>query len=275
VKRAFVLAALLCAQAARAAPCHAPDLVSALPPEGATGVPTNATLFAAYTASADYAGEEVLLIAGAGDPRPVPASFDRAQGLLSIVPPDGLAPGPYAVRWPGLRGVDTATPGIGREIHFTAGAQADQESPRFDGLGPVTWDFQRQRNDCTDDLEDRLVFDLALPEASDDGGRASLALVVFQTAGPGVTAPVPIFTGPLPQATARLTLPVSRAVGHVCFAALARDLTGKVSESTQRESCVETIAPPFFRGCSFGGRGESGWMMVALGLALLARRRGR
>jgi len=275
VRRA-VLAALLLAAArpASAAPCNTPELVATFPPEGASGVTTDATLFAAYASSAEYLGEEVLLIPAGGEPRPVPATYDRAEALLSIQPPDGLTPGlGYAVRWPGLRGVDTATPGLGREIRFTAGAGPDGQPPRFDGLGAIAWDLERERNTCTDALEDRFVFDLELGAADDDGGRASLALMVFQTAGPQVQGPVQVLYRPLPPGPARIGLPVSAAVGHVCFSAQVRDLTGKVSASAQKEVCVETTAPPFFHGCAASGRGASGWPLVVLALVWRWRRR--
>lgn len=282
MKPRIVLLVLLCAPArAYAVPCNTPELLFTLPPEGASDVPTDAALVAAYAASADYAGEEVLLIRAGGDPRPLPATFDRAQGLLSIKPPEGLDPGVgYAVRWPALRGVDTATPGLGREIRFTAGAGRDAEAPHFEGVGALSWDLERERSDCTESIEERLVFDLALGAAGDDGGRESLAVVVFQTAGPLVAAPVPVLTRPLPAAgPVRITLPTSRAVGRICFAALARDLTGKVSASADRQVCVQTTAPPFFRGCALGGArgGAGGWLaLVVLGwTAMRARRRGR
>jgi hypothetical protein len=281
--RLALLVVVLCGtRLARAAPCNAPELLSTLPPEGATRVATDATLFAAYASSADYLGEEVLLIEEGGDPRPLPATFDRAQGLLSVKPPDGLVPGArYSVRWPGLRGVDTATAGAGREIRFTAGAGPDLEAPRFDGIGTVGWEHERVRNNCTEEVEDRFVFDLELGAVADDAGTESLALVVFQTAGPLVGAPEPVLTRPLPAGggSARVGLPVSRAVGRICFAALVRDLTGKVSASVQHEVCVQTTAPPFFAGCAAGGSGARGaWpALLALGWAILRlrpRRRG-
>jgi uncharacterized protein (TIGR03382 family) len=265
VRRALLLLLLSRALPASAAPCNTPELVATFPPEGAGGVPTDATLFAAYASSADYLGEEVLLIPAGGEPRPVPATFDRAEALLSIKPPDGLMPGlVYSVRWPGLRGVDTATPGLGREIRFTTGAGPDTEAPRFDGVGAITWDLERAHSDCIDGIEERFVFDLQLGAATDDGGRESLALMVFQTAGPLVQAPVQVLNGPLPMGAARIRLPVSGAVGHVCFSAQVRDLTGKVSASAQKEVCVDTTAPPFFHGCAAAGRGRPGWWMLSL-----------
>jgi MYXO-CTERM domain-containing protein len=274
VKRALAVCLLLAgAHPAAAAPCNAPELVATFPPEGTSGVPTDATLSAAYASSADYLGEEVLLIPDGGEPRPVPATYAKAEALLSIKPPEGLMPGlAYSVRWPGLRGVDTATPGLGREVRFITGAGPDAQAPRFDGLGAVTWDLERERNTCTDAIEDRFVFDLELGAADDDGGRGALALIVFQSAGPLVHDPVPVFNRPLPPSPVRLRLPVSAAVGHVCFSALVQDLTGKVAASP-KEVCVETTAPPFFHGCAAGGRGGSGWPLLLLALVWRWRRR--
>jgi MYXO-CTERM domain-containing protein len=274
VKRALAVCLLLAAaRSAAAAPCNAPELVATFPPEGASGVTTDATLSAAYASSADYLGEEVLLIPDGGEPRPVPASYDQAEALLTIKPPDGLMPGlAYSVRWPGLRGVDTATPGLGREIRFTTGAGADAQAPRFEGLGAIAWDLERERNTCTDAIEDRFVFDLELGAADDDGGRAPLALMVFQTAGPQVQGPVQVLNRPLPAGPVRIRLPVSTAVGHVCFSAQVRDLTGKVS-GAQKEVCVETTAPPFFHGCAAGGRGGTAWPLLLLALLWRWRRR--
>lgn len=273
MKRALLIGLLLGARPAGAAPCNAPELVATFPPEGARGVPTDATLSAAYAISADYLGEEVLLIPDGAEPRPVPATFNRAEAMLSIKAPEGLVAGlGYAVRWPGLRGVDTATPGLGREIRFTAGAGPDGEPPRFGGVGTVSWDLERERNTCTDDVEDRFVFDLELGTADDDGGRDSLALMVFQTAGRNALGPVPVWNRPLPAEVARIALPASQAVGHVCFSAQLRDLTGKVS-SGFNQTCVETTAPPFFRGCAVGGPGGGGAGLLALVLVLGCRRR--
>jgi hypothetical protein len=283
VKRAalvFAVLALLPASRARAVPCNTPELLATIPPEGATGVTTDATLFAAYAASADYLGEEVLLLREGAEPQPMPAQFDRAQGLLSIKPPAGLMAGTsYRVRWPGLRGVDTATPGLGREIRFTTGSASDGEAPRFEGVTAIAWDLERKRNDCSDTVEDRLIFDLSLGAADDDGGRASLTLVVFQSAGPLIDAPAPVLTRPMPPAgtPVRIALPPSRAVGHICFAALARDLTGKVSASAQREACLDTTAPPFFNGCTIGGRTAGGgpWSAALVLFAWACARRRR
>jgi hypothetical protein len=137
----------------------------------------------------------------------------------------------------------------------------------------VAWDLERERNNCTDDLEDRFVFDLDLGPAADDGGRESLALMVFQTAGPQVQGPVQVLYRPLSTGPARIRLPVTAAVGHVCFSAQVRDLAGRVSASAQRELCVETTAPPFFHGCAIGGRGDGKALLVLLVVLWRWRRR--
>jgi MYXO-CTERM domain-containing protein len=260
----LVLLLLFGALPAAAAPCNTPELLATFPPEGARGITTDATLSAAYASSADYLGEEVLLVPDGGEPRPVPAIFDRAESLLSIKP-EPLTPGlGYSVRWPGLRGVDTATPGLGREVHFFAGAGPDQEPPTFFGLGGATWDLSRERSNCSDDIEDRFVFDLDLGVAGDDGGRDALALMVFQTAGRNTLGPVPVLVRPIPESVVRVELPASLAAGHVCFSAQVRDLTGKVSAPSLNQTCVETTSPPFFRGCAAGGRGGGGIEVLGL-----------
>jgi uncharacterized protein (TIGR03382 family) len=269
----LLLLPLLCAAApAQALPCNTPDLLFTLPREGATGVPTDASLVAGYAPSADYAGEEVLLIPPAGDPRPLPATFDRVEKLLSIKPPEGLSPGAvYAVRWPALRGQESTTPGIGREVRFTTGAGPDLEAPRFDGLGAVTWELQREKSSCTDDIEERFLFDLELGQAADDGGRDALALVLFQRTDTTVQQ---ILRRPLPAGPARVELAVGLATGPVCFSALVQDLTGKTS-SARQETCVETTAPPFFRGCAAGGTGAGGFPVLALAWVVARWRRRR
>src|SRR5262249_21305773 len=149
------------------------------------------------------------------------------------------------------------------------------------GLTGVSWDLERKTNDCTDSLENRLVFTLSLAPATDDGGAAGLTLVVFQSAGSGIDTDAgakPGLTAPLPGdgKDVVVKLPVEVATGHVCFAAIARDLTGKVSSSGSQTVCVETTAPPFFRGCAVGGsngRGAGGLVAAVVAIVLAARRR--
>jgi len=267
--------------AARAADsCGRPDLVDMIPPDNATDVPVNATLGAHYEASAEYVNEDVVLVRPDGSEQILPATFDASEGFLSAAPPNALDPGvAYVVRWPTLRGLNAAAPGLGGSAHFTVGSAVDTAAPSFDGLTAMTWDLERKRNDCTDTLEERYVFDFDLAPAGDDGGRNGLTLLVFQTAGPKLAGmSVPVSTRALPAEGTRpeVKLPVDEAAGHVCFAALVQDMTGKTSGGGAAEVCVDTTRPPFFRGCSVaggsdGGRGAGAGVFVLLG-ALVWRR---
>ena len=266
---------------ARAAPCGRPNLLDTVPPDQATDVPPNATLAAHYAASADYLGEDVVLVTPTGE-QALPATFDATEGRLAITPPNPLAPGAtYVVRWPALRGLNAAAPGTGGQASFTVGAVPDDAAPAFEGVLGARWDLQRETNDCTDSIEQRFVFDLDLGAASDDGGRAGLTLLLFQTSGPGADGgSVPVLARALPPegTPARVALPTGDAVGRVCFAGLVRDTTGKVSNSADREACVDTTAPPFFRGCGVAPGAHPALAGAILGLlAILAARlrRGR
>ena len=57
-----VAAGALAAPTAARAQCGKPDLVDMVPPDGATGVPRNATLGAHYAQSTEYLGEDVVLV---------------------------------------------------------------------------------------------------------------------------------------------------------------------------------------------------------------------
>jgi hypothetical protein len=244
--------AALAPRAARAQ-CGRPDLRDMVPADKAENVPPNGALSAHYEASAEYLGEDVVLIPEGLGEEVVKATWDQSQGLLTFTPPQPLAPGAYAIRWPALRGLSTAAPGRGGTAHFTVGTTLDEADPVFGGLTGVTWDHERRENECTDALENRMVFDLVPGAAGDDGGRGGLTLVVFQTAGgsiDGGSVPVLSLAMPAPGAKVQVKLPVAEATGHVCFAAFVRDLTGKTSEGGATPVCVETTAPPFFRGCA-------------------------
>lgn len=273
---------------ARADSCTAPDLIETMPADKATGVPTNASLFARYQANAQYQQEPVTLdqIDSAGTTtQTVPATFDETEGLLQITPPAPLTPGDsYVVHWPALRGIDTATLGAGLDAHFTAGATDDVLSPTFEGIASVSWDVSRETDSCTSNIEERYVFDLGLGAASDDGGRDSLTLVVFQTSGPGVdsSAPAPVLVRRVPPEGEHVSITSTILVGHVCFAAIVKDLTMKVSTSGA-PVCVDTVAPPFFYSCGVSPErpgaprpdGPALCAALALGLTLARRTNAR
>ena len=280
---------LLVCSGARAKECGAPDLLTTFPPDGGAGVATNAALSARYAPSAEYLQEDVLFgPAGTGPDggvdvsglSPITPTWDAHESLLEIAP-DVLAPGKeYAVRWPRLRGLDTASLGRGATITFRTGHAGDVRSPRFGGLDGVTWDVERRRDPCTNDMEDRFAFELSAAPPTDDGGPSGLALVVFQTRGPGIdpsAAPVPVLVTNAPAAgeTARVSRSIGDARGEVCFAALARDLAGHASGGAEREVCAHTKPPPFFMGCAVGTGSRDADLLApgALVLALLARRR--
>jgi hypothetical protein len=213
----------------------------------------------------------------------VPATFDDTSGLLQITPPAALVPDDsYVVHWPSLRGIDTATLGKSSDLTFTAGSETDVSPPTFAGITSVSWDVSRNRDSCNGSIDQRYVFTLGLGAAADDGGRDSLTVLVFQTAGPTVdaNAPSPVLVQRIPPdgQSVQVSSAIGDAVGHVCFAAIVRDLTLKPSPSGP-PVCIDTVAPPFFYGCAaIQGRGPRGVptaAVVVFGIALARRARRR
>jgi len=273
------------APAARADQCGKPDLVDMVPPDGAAGVPLNATLGAHYTAAAESLGEDVVLERLPAGPADVlPAAWDPTEQLLSVTPAAPLDPGAqYVIHWPALRGLNAAAPGVGGDAKFTAGSTIDEAPPTFAGVVGVSWDLERVTDDCLDDLVERFVFDVQLGAASDDGGASGLTLMLFQTMGPQVMMmPTPIPARAWPQTTdsparARVKLAKDAAVGENCFAGIVRDTAGHLSANNNAQACVQTTAPPFFNGCSVAGADPptaAGAAALAL-LALFGRQRRR
>jgi hypothetical protein len=275
------------------AECAPPDLLEVIPPDGAT-IPANASVFAHYASTAEYVNEDVTLDTPEGtseiftgvsvDPmHPSPVSFDATQGLLTFAPAGALPAGKYTLHWPSLRGLNVAAPGRTKTVTFTVAATTDDSPPTFEGLTAVRWDLERQTNDCTNGLENRFVFDLDLAPADDASGRDGLTLIVFQTAGAlSDGGSVPVLETAMPPVGKGVTvkLPVADATGQVCFAALARDLTGKTSNGGSHAVCIHTTAPPFFRGCALAPPGDArstalggAGLAVVAALTALARRR--
>jgi hypothetical protein len=264
---------------AAAAPCNKPDLRDTMPPDGATNVPTNATLSARYATNATYLDEEVIFEhVGVGEDVVTPA-YAEAEGILSFTPEPPLVPGDsYVVTWPRLRGLNASNLGKGATVSFTVGTQSDETEPSFSGLTGIDWNVDRYDDDCTDSLEDRYIFDFDLAPASDDGGRESLTLIVFQTKGSSVdpNAPDPVLVRRIPPSgeRAHLQKTIDDGAGEVCFAAITRDLTRKNSFSGANEICTETVKPPYFEGCSLGHRPrDAAWPFALVLLGLLLRRR--
>jgi len=281
---AAVAFCLMVRNAAAAAPCGRPDLLETFPADGATDVPVNARLSAHYAATAEYVDEEITFerVGGATEaPRP---TFDASEGLLAFQPSASLVPGDsYVIHWPGLRGLSSALAGQGADVRFTAGSRADVDAPSFAGARALTWDVERVDDDCTDALEDRFVFDLSLHDATDDGGRGMLTLLVFQSkGGSAATSPAPVLAQRFSDSgsSVRVQRSIDSAAGKVCFAALARDASGRVSSSADREVCVSTVKPPFFYGCAVSserdgsdGFGRSTALIALLALAVVGRHR--
>jgi len=280
LKKALLAAAcvLLLPAPARAAQCNRPDVIDTLPPNEAVDVPIDAKLSARYVTAAEYLGEAVTLEHVGMDERSVNVEFDLAEGILSFRPEVPLVPGDeYVVRWPGLRGLSTASIGRGKDVRFTAGTGPDLEQPSFEGLIGIDWSMDRGHDECSDTLEERYVFELDLGSASDDGGRDSLALRVFQTRGPHLdeNSREPVLVSRIPNEgqKVRVARTTDKATGPVCFAASTHDLTDKLSAGAEKEVCVETVKPPFFEGCSttLGQRAQHAGVnaVFALALALL------
>jgi uncharacterized protein (TIGR03382 family) len=276
----ILLATFALTGAARAQTCPRPDLLDALPPDGAEQVPTNAHLVARYATNAEYLGESILFGVLGEEPFALVGAFNAADGLVEVIPPGPLRPfTDYGIEWPALRGLGTASLGTGRFVSFRTSDAEDEAPPRFEGVSEVRWSVDRFRDPCTKRREERFAFELELAPVTDDAGRDLLTLVVFQTRGPTIDAdapPLPVLTRAYPESDrVRLRLAVPDATGRVCFAAIARDLAGRISSSASREVCAQTVAPPFFQGCSASGRppGSAPWLWLSALLGIMVRRR--
>jgi hypothetical protein len=276
-------AGVLAAAPAARAQCGKPDLVDMVPPDGATGVARNAKLGAHYATSADYLGEDVVLIHPDGSQQLLDATWDATEQLLSVVPSSSAltADSTYEIRWPVLRGLNAAAPGLGGTARFTTGAGFDAAPPTFAGVAGLSWDVERKTTDCIDDeVVERFVFDVDLGAATDDGGTSGLTLMLFQTKGPqvfGMPVPIPARAWPQSGTRAQVKLAAWDAVGEVCFAGLVRDTVGQISDGGDVQACVHTTDPPFFNGCNFSGGGapRRGPLLLLPLAALLLRRRAR
>jgi hypothetical protein len=323
---AIGIAVALSADPVGAEICARPDLIDTFPPDGAKNVPTNAVLTAHYAPTAVH-GEENVTLRGpdpggseisvgfkddscANPLEPGSFCFNENEGHLVLRPPTDLEPGgAYTVTWPGLLGENTTTRGNGGKVTFTVGDGPDVEPPKFRGLEKIFWDVDRERDECTEDQQDRFYFDLTPGPVSDDFGKELLALRVFQTKGPtlrGERIKVALLPFPTDGNPVRTEISVSNATGEVCFAAQVEDLKcpdapppsssadggtgsgetscpGRYSGGADKEVCATTISPPFFYGCALappshdasGSALASRAWPLALLLLLAVRRRHR
>jgi hypothetical protein len=205
----------------------------------------------------------------------VEVTFDAIERRLTIAPPALEPDTEYTLAWPELRGLGSASRGLGRTIAFRTGTAPDAEEPVFAGLSRVDWDIVHERDACTDDFEDRFRFELALGDASDDGGRENLHLQLLQTRGDRDGAPRLVSALPFTDdRRVRVDLATARARGQVCFAAIAVDLVARISASGHLERCVRTTEPPFFYGCTLARAHEAGTLSsLVFALASLGRAR--
>ena len=253
-----------------------------VPPDGATGVPLNATLGAHYMASADYLGEDVVLVHPDGREQMLEARFDPTEVLLSVTPTEPLvAGGAYVVRWPSLRGLNASAPGYGGEAHFTAGTADDTavaelrgrhrgrvgpraRAERLHGRARGTLRLRhrarrRQRRRRPRRADAAAVPDVRLGRDGDDACRCRRARS-------------------RPRARPRRSS-CRRAisVGHVCFAALVRDTdeTSSRRAAPPRPAWTRSPRPSSAAAASpvpHRARRAAPFAALAL-LALLARRR--
>jgi hypothetical protein len=278
-----VLAWLPLSRPVQAAPCGRPDVDLTFPPDGATGVPTNATLAAHYGSPALYDDEPVSLRDATGNDIAVTLAYDAADSMLRATPDQPLTSGHFELVWPALRGVSSSG-GLGRgsTLGFVVNDATDATPPTFAGLSDIEWDLARDRDPCLDRLDDRFVFKLRVGQASDDSGSALLSLLVFETQDPSDPAqsePSRVGVRAWPEDGLLEVRRPAKKAGQTCFAAIATDLVGSVSGGGEREVCVKTQKPPFFDGCAVARAGAGptesaalrGAWLALLGLALLRR----
>ena len=264
------------------AQCTPPDLLASLPADGATDVPLEPLFFRArYAPTAVYRDEPVTLAREGGAPQEIGAAFEGTESTLGASPEEPLVPGAsYVLRWPALADADETIVGAGREIAFTTGPGSAATAPTFAGIESVAWDAEKARDDCVGSSIERYVFELRVGEWADEGGPGTLEALVFLSDSPATDpseGPELVGLAPLRERsdTIEVRLPRDESIGHVCFSAVARDVTGFFSAPTG-ESCVQTDHPPFFGGCSAGERGASPMAIpILLALISISRRRDR
>jgi hypothetical protein len=300
VPEAAVLAIGLSTAGARAETCGKPDLLYTFPPSRAEDVPSSGIdeagapiateISAKYAASAVYIDEPVLF--GPIDPGvplediaddaldPTEVVFNENERILQLALGDTavLAPGRYAVKWPALRGDSTGGRGRGANVEFTVASALDTEAPEFEGLRKVEWDVDRQRDDCTDSLEERFVFDIEVGSVTDDSPRSSLRLRLFDSSAGRDPPPLAVLPMPEPGETVRFRRAIDEGDGRLCFRAKVVDLARHASGDGDQDVCATTTAPPFFYGCGMVPRSRapgSAWFGALGLLALCTRRRHR
>ena len=271
------------------AQCGGADLIDTIPPDGASGVPTNTPLLATYELGAVHTGEEVIVTRQGSAPQPLAATYRSAVRTLSASLPSGaLEPNSeYTVEWPGLStGGSRPRQGNGATVRFSVGAGPDMSRPEFEGASGIDWDFERKYDDCSRTESERYIFNLYLPKASYQGGSDLLTLIAFQTRGPtlrsdenGRPIPEPVYTQRYTDSGfVTIKRAIADGVGEVCFSAIMQAPGGMISQGANKEVCTTTVRPPFFDGCSLGTplpteERSSFWLCAGVALGLFGRRR--
>ena len=183
------------------------------------------------------------------------------------------------MRWPALRGLNAAAPGVGDDARFTTGAAFDVAPPTFAGLVGLSWDFERMNDECVDELVERFVFDIDLGAAQDDGGTNGLTLMLFQTSGPnvmGMPQPIPARAWPNGREDARRSgwPPAMRWATSASRESCATAPVSSRRAATSRSACTRpsrrssAAAAWPARAAATAGR----WRALALAALLLRRR---
>jgi len=279
------------------AACGTPDLVDTLPPDGQTLVPTNTPLSASYELGAMHQGEPVIVTANPGSRHQLAASYSRVLKSLVVTLPNCASsldpnclenpdfPGgqlkpntTYRVEWPGLAADAALRVGQGATVAFDTGPGPDATSPSFAGTRGVRWGFEREFDSCSDTESERYVFDVQISPPTYAGGDELLVMHVFQTVGRLLQKDEN--DNPIPEEvhrgryrggeSIRIKQPIATAFGEVCFSAFAEAPNGLISQGSETEACTRTEHPPFFEGCSLGGRSFGGQRSSSWALWLLA-----
>ena len=121
-----------------------------VPPDGATGVPPQRARWPRTTrTSTEYLGEDVVLVHPDGSEQLLDATWDATEQLLSVVPSSSAltANSSYEIRWPVLRGLNAAAPGLGGNgaFHDRRGVRHRAARVRRRGRSVVGFRAQDQR----------------------------------------------------------------------------------------------------------------------------------
>ncbi|MBI2896307.1 MAG: hypothetical protein HYY06_22305 [Deltaproteobacteria bacterium] len=276
--RLTFLASLSCAFAAGTAradtcgPAEGIDFV--LPVDGSAGVARSARVVVRFPLAVTTIEAPELWVVAGGEEAVGGLSWD---GIEATFVPDDLWPASSTVTAGVSRsgrddfvwefeaadwGEDAVAPVLGTDLDASATYLGG--GPEDDPCGPVDLERYRVR--------------LELAAAQGSSGRENLEYVAFQTAGPGVTEPVERSRAVDEEGASEVRLDFYLAAddvsGEACFRALAIDVTGPPSGTTE-EACADLREGPFFRSiCATapGGARPGVAALIVIAAAALLRR---